>query len=108
MVRGTTPSPRWPATTCGRSAGCSRTARITCWLVARRGGCRARRRRGTAPRREIVDTLALLDSHLLVGASPAVGTRDMLRDLGLPVDDGEPSFEHAAAVLDEAFGGAPD
>ncbi|AOD24505.1 non-ribosomal peptide synthetase [Rhodococcus sp. p52] len=54
---------------------------------------------------EIVDTLALLDSHLMVGASPAVGTRDMLRDLGLPVDDGEPSFEHAAAVLDEAFGG---
>ncbi|TWH16746.1 amino acid adenylation domain-containing protein [Rhodococcus rhodochrous J45] len=54
---------------------------------------------------EIVDTLALLDSHLVVGASPAVGTRDMLRDLGLPVDDGEPSFEHAAAVLDEAFGG---
>ncbi|WP_455901807.1 non-ribosomal peptide synthase/polyketide synthase [Rhodococcus gordoniae] len=53
---------------------------------------------------EIVDTLALLDSHLVVGASPAVGTRDMLRDLGLPVDD-EPSFEHAAAVLDEAFGG---
>ncbi|MBS9371963.1 non-ribosomal peptide synthase/polyketide synthase [Rhodococcus sp. B50] len=54
---------------------------------------------------EIVDTLALLDSHLVVGASPAVGTRDMLRDLGLPVADGEPSFEHAAAVLDEAFGG---
>ncbi|UYP17253.1 non-ribosomal peptide synthase/polyketide synthase [Rhodococcus sp. Z13] len=57
---------------------------------------------------EVVDTLALLDSHLVTGTvAPAVGTREMLRDLGIPLDGGpEPSFEHAAALLDEAFGGA--
>ncbi|WP_241386850.1 non-ribosomal peptide synthase/polyketide synthase [Rhodococcus sp. CH91] len=54
---------------------------------------------------EIVDTLALLDSHLLVGAAPAFGPREMLRDLGIVVDDPEPSFARAATLLDEMFGG---
>ncbi|MEU5843665.1 non-ribosomal peptide synthase/polyketide synthase [Rhodococcus sp. NPDC047139] len=53
----------------------------------------------------LVDTLALLDSHLTVGAAPAIGTREMLRDLGLAVDGTTPSFADAAAALDEAFGG---
>ena len=54
---------------------------------------------------EIVDTLALLDSHLVVGAAPAFGPREMLRDLGIVVDDPEPSFARAATLLDEMFGG---
>ncbi|WP_138996528.1 non-ribosomal peptide synthase/polyketide synthase [Rhodococcus zopfii] len=57
---------------------------------------------------EIVDTLALLDSHLVTaGVSPAVGVREMLRDLGVSVNGGpEPTFERAAAILDESLGGS--
>ncbi|WP_156665248.1 non-ribosomal peptide synthetase, partial [Rhodococcus phenolicus] len=56
---------------------------------------------------EIVDTLALLDSHLVTaGGAPTVGVKDMLRDLGVSVNGGpEPTFERAAAMLDEALGG---
>ncbi|MGW0026967.1 non-ribosomal peptide synthase/polyketide synthase [Rhodococcus sp. NPDC003383] len=57
---------------------------------------------------EVVDTLALLDSHLATpGGAPAVGVKDMLRDLGVSVNGGpEPSFERAAAILDESLGGS--
>ncbi|MFZ2527195.1 MAG: amino acid adenylation domain-containing protein [Rhodococcus sp. (in: high G+C Gram-positive bacteria)] len=56
---------------------------------------------------EVVDTLALLDSHLVTtGGAPTIGVTDMLRDLGATIDGGpEPTVERAAAILDETLGG---
>ncbi|WP_235194106.1 non-ribosomal peptide synthase/polyketide synthase [Rhodococcus aetherivorans] len=55
---------------------------------------------------ERVDTLALLDSHLSVRGAGSVGVRDMLRDLGVPVDaEQDPTYDQASALLDAALGG---
>ncbi|MEE2035465.1 AMP-binding protein [Rhodococcus sp. CC-R104] len=56
----------------------------------------------------VVDTLALIDSHLGVpGGTAPLAVKDMLRDLGVATNGGpDPSYEDALGLLEDAFGAA--
>ncbi|MGI9206497.1 MAG: thioesterase domain-containing protein, partial [Rhodococcus sp. (in: high G+C Gram-positive bacteria)] len=55
----------------------------------------------------LVDTLALIDSHLGVpGGSAPVEVKDMLRDLGVTTNGGpDPSYDDALDLLEDTLGG---